>query len=141
MRLRRGLITKASPASVLRTLANPSNRCAVSEPVSATPASVLRTLANPSNRCAVSEPVSATPASVLRTLANPFTQGSLKTPRKPKFLLPFVQALSAQIIKTPHILPDNQSFFCLLFFSKKSRSKKSRQRKVRVFLDLLTNKV
>ena len=26
----------------------------------------------PSNRCAVSEPVSATPASVLRTLANPF---------------------------------------------------------------------
>ena len=31
----------------------------------------------PSNRCAVSEPVSATPASVLRTLANPFTQGSL----------------------------------------------------------------
>ena len=41
------MITKASPASVLRTLANPSNRCAVSEPVSATPASVLRTLANP----------------------------------------------------------------------------------------------
>ena len=43
-----------------------------SEPLSARPASVLRTLANPSNRCAVSEPVSATPASVLRTLANPF---------------------------------------------------------------------
>ena len=41
------MITKATPASVLRTLANPSNRCAVSEPVSATPASVLRTLANP----------------------------------------------------------------------------------------------
>ena len=60
----------ARPASVLRTLANPSNRCAVSEPVSATPANVLRTLANPSNRCAVSEPLSARPASVLRTLAN-----------------------------------------------------------------------
>ena len=30
-----------------------------------------------SNRCAVSEPLSARPASVLRTLANPFTQGSL----------------------------------------------------------------
>ena len=28
----------------------PSNRCAVSEPVSATPASVLRTLANPSHK-------------------------------------------------------------------------------------------
>ena len=54
-----------------------SNRCAVSEPLSARPASVLRTLANPSNRCAVSEPLSARPASVLRTLANPFTQGSL----------------------------------------------------------------
>ena len=66
----------------------PSNRCAVSEPLSARPASVLRTLANPlckgssaeggeglflqlSNRCAVSEPVSATPASMLRILANP----------------------------------------------------------------------
>ena len=40
------------------------------QPLSARPASVLRTLANPSNRCAVSEPVSATPANVLRTLAN-----------------------------------------------------------------------
>ena len=30
----------------------------------------------PSNRCAVSEPVSATPASVLRTLANPLCKGS-----------------------------------------------------------------
>ena len=59
-------------ARALRALANLSNRCAVSEPLSATPASVLRTLANPSNRCAVSEPVSATPASVLRTLANPY---------------------------------------------------------------------
>ena len=49
------------------------------EPVSATLASVLRILANPSNRCAVSEPVSATLSSVLRTLANRFTQGSLKT--------------------------------------------------------------
>ena len=39
---------------------------------------MLRILANPSNRCAVSEPVSATPASMLRILANPFTQGSLK---------------------------------------------------------------
>ena len=44
----------------------------VSEPVSATPASVLRTLANPFHHFVVSEPVSATPASVLRTLANPF---------------------------------------------------------------------
>ena len=98
MRLRRGLITKASPASVLRTLANPSNRCAVSEPVSETPASVRRTLANPYwgrlnerlpcvrgggprsggrvvkeqslTACGGAEPLSARPASVLRTLAN-----------------------------------------------------------------------
>ena len=36
-------------ASRLRDcLSQPSNRCAISEPVSATPASVLRTLANPS---------------------------------------------------------------------------------------------
>ncbi|MCI6971409.1 MAG: hypothetical protein MR916_02915, partial [Eubacterium sp.] len=35
----------------------------------------------------------------------PFTQGSLKN---------------------PHKLPDNQSFFCLLFFSKKSRVKEER---------------
>ena len=71
----------ATPASVLRTLANPFHRSRGPppltqgrriEPVSATPASVLRTLANPSNRCAVSEPVSATPARALRALANPF---------------------------------------------------------------------
>ena len=57
----------------------PLHRGGAFKPLSARPASVLRTLANPSNRCAVSEPVSATPASMLRILANPFTQGSLKT--------------------------------------------------------------
>ena len=52
------------------------------QPLSARPASVLRTLANPSNRCAVSEPLSARTASMLRILANPFTQGSLKNLHK-----------------------------------------------------------
>ena len=57
----------------------PSNRCAVSEPLSARPASVLRTLANPFHHFVVSEPVSATPASMLRILANPLHRGG-RTP-------------------------------------------------------------
>ena len=47
--LRLPYVKGAVGASRLRDcLSQPSNRCAISEPVSATPASVLRTLANPS---------------------------------------------------------------------------------------------
>ena len=71
----------------------PSNRCAVSEPVSATPASVLRTLANPFHHFVVPlplhrggtfKPVSARPASVLRTLANPSNRFAVSEPLSAK---------------------------------------------------------
>ena len=43
----------------------------------------------PSNRCAVSEPLSARPASVLRTLANPLCKGSSAEGGEGLFLQPF----------------------------------------------------
>ena len=101
------------------------------QPVSATPASVLRTLANPSNRCAVSEPLSARPASALRTLANPYWRrlnerlpcvrgGGPRSGGRVVKNNPSPPAAELPLHKGAVIIPDNQSFFCLLFFSKKS---------------------
>ena len=82
MRLRRVLIEKACFWLLCVKGAPPQAvRDCFLQPVSATPASVLRTLANPSNRCAVSEPVSATPARALRALANPCADGTKKENR------------------------------------------------------------
>ena len=95
---------------------------------------------NPSNRCAVSEPVSARPASMLRILANPFTQGSLKTLHK----LPNNQSFFCKSTPHPsacgcHLLllekaifklctnsPITEVSFAYFSFQRKVRSKKSR---------------
>ena len=122
-------------ARALRALANLSNRCAVSEPLSARPASMLRILANPlckgssaaggeglfflqlSNRCAVSKPLSARPASVLRTLANqtPLGEACKHAPHTCKSL---TQGRLILIKPAPqaHLF---SSIFSLIFYLKK----------------------
>ena len=69
-------------------------------------------LSQPSNRCAISEPVSATPASVLRTLANPLCKGSSAAGGEGLFFttLPPLRGpppLTQGRHKTLHVLPDN----------------------------------